>query len=283
LWDNRNGTMSSTDDPDDPLWDAQYEVNTAIERSNGAVQPLWDVIGPRLAAYPELVRTADDLGEYPLHKAAFYDCAPALGWLIEVGAEVDAVTQCPRRMTPLHQAAERGHVFAIRRLAEAGADLARRTGDGYTPLRLAINRDEVGAVGTLLRLGAPIDLRAAVCFRQPHLVRLMLRDDSDQVQSGPDAAALVPDATFFGGNEILRLLLEAGADPTPPRVSQDSLCDALSWGNRTAVELLLAYGADPDARVSGLSPREHAERCRPEVRAWARELFSRPSGPSFSG
>jgi ankyrin repeat protein len=268
--------VSGSDDiADDPLWDALDEVNTAIERCTESVPPLWDVLAPRLAEYPELVRTADNLGEYPLHKAAYYQCLPAIDWLLAAGAEVDVVTEHRRRMTPLHLAAEQGNVHACGRLAEAGADLARRAGNGYTPLRLAINGRHDAAVGALLRSGAPIDLRAAVCLRQPHLVRLLIRDDPEQVANGPDAAELIPDAAFFGGAEVLRLVLEAGADPTTPKASWEGLYGALFWNDRAAVELLLGHGADPDAEYKGCTARRWAEETAQEGRDWACELFAR--------
>ena len=55
-------------------------------------------------------------------------------------------------------AAFKGHAAAIRTLAEAGLDLAKRaTGDfpGFTPLDIALHRGNVDAAKALAALGAP--------------------------------------------------------------------------------------------------------------------------------
>jgi len=260
--------------------DALFQLNWAIEHFKEEKTPsYWDTIHQLLRDHPELAGMADEMGEYPLHKAANYGCEFAITRLLEAGAEVDAVTENDRRETPLHLAAHNGHADACRYLADAGADLTRRAADGFTPLLEAIYRHQAEVVGTLLRLGAPMDLRVAVNLRQRAIVGLMLRDNPDLVRVEPDATNLVAEAALCGDIDVLRLLLEAGADPNTARVSAHSLYNAVFRGDRAAVELLLAYGADPDREVSpgATTARQYADQhAAEEVRAWALNLFSPP-------
>ena len=64
------------------------------------------------------------------------------------------------------------------------------------------------------------------------------------------AAGALTVAVEFGHDDIARLILERGADPTWPELNADrggALHAAARAGNRALVELLLAHGADPNA------------------------------------
>jgi ankyrin repeat protein len=56
-------------------------------------------------------------------------------------------------------------------------------------------------------------------------------------------------AAVDGKAEIVRMLLEAGADPNKESAGESDgtpLCAAASWGYAEVVRLLLQYGADPN-------------------------------------
>jgi len=72
-------------------------------------------------------------------------------------------------------------------------------------------------------------------------------------------------AAVQGEAEIVRMLLEAGADPNQESTGESDgtpLCGAASWGFADVVRLLLRYGADPNLRESGGGPKT--------ALAWAR-------------
>jgi ankyrin repeat protein len=260
---------------DDELSDLLDELNAAIENARAPRPEDSDTIYRLIRDHPELIRTMDDLGHYPLHNAAYYDHFSAVTWLIENGADVNALTDTGD--TPLHLAAYNGQVNACVLLARAGADLTRRTAEGLTPLLNAISRQQDAAVGALLRVGAPMDFRAAVNLRQTAIVRTMLRDNPGLLHEEPDATDIVAEAASAGDLDVLTMLLEAGANPNTARVNYRSLINAMSGNDRPVVELLLRHGADPDreVRLGSGTPRQYAEQSG-ETLGWALELFSRP-------
>lgn len=258
------------------------ELNSAIERySQEEETPQHEQTIIRLLRdYPELSRmcsTSDGLGEYPLHRAANHNCTFAMYRLLEAGAEVDAVSSNQFRQTPLHVAARGGWADACVLLVKAGADLTRREANGFTPLMGAIYSHREAVIGCLLMLGAPMDLRAAVSLRQSAIVRLMLRNKPQLVHEEPDATDLVAEAVSCGNMDVLRLLLEAGADSNAARVSYPSLYTALGSGDQAVTELLLEYGADPDREVKPGFPTARQYAAEKGLK-WALDLFNRAKG-----
>jgi ankyrin repeat protein len=80
----------------------------------------------------------------------------ALGSLFQVDARDNY------QFTPLHSAANGGHVGAVERLAALGHDLNARDYLGRTPLHYAAMHGRLGVLEALLRLGADLaqkDLR----------------------------------------------------------------------------------------------------------------------------
>jgi ankyrin repeat protein len=264
---------------DSELYDLLDELNHLIEYfDQEPEQRHWETITRLLTEHRELARMTDDLGHYPLHNAAYYDRTFAIARLLEAGAEVDALTE-EDEQTPLHLAAHNGNSDACVRLAEAGANLTRRAANGLTPLLVAIYRRQYAVIGQLLALGAPMDLRAAINLRQRTVVRLVLRDNPGLIHEEPDATDLVAEAAGAGDVEVVRLLLEAGADPNTANVAQNSLLNAVSNNDRATTELLLRYGAQPD-RVAGsarMTARQYAEMYTEKLKlGWALELFDNP-------
>lgn len=208
-----------------------------------------------LGARPNLARLRDHTGETPLHFAAYYNNSAVAELLIAAGADVNALSGPSQSATPLSQAAEQGAVETIELLAAAGADLSLRDAFGTTPLVGAIYSTYCNqAVGVLVRCGAPIDLRAAVCLRQERLVRLLLRDDPDAAKIGPDAVHIAGEAAWWGGAAILRLLLEAGADPDAIGLAGARPIDCASYpdaGGPECVALLTEYSTRKRDRLSG--------------------------------
>jgi ankyrin repeat protein len=81
----------------------------------------------------------------------------------------------------------------------------------------------------------------------------MLNNDPSRIgERRPNGRRPLLTAIEFGNEDLARLLLERGADPSWPDLDADrggSLREAARTGNRPLVELLLAHGADPSAQT----------------------------------
>jgi len=125
----------------------------------------------------------------------------------------------------LHAAAQKGDVAGIEKLASASRDLKAeldaRDGNGRTPLHVATFARQSGAIRTLVKAGAGIDLLdrdiydgvtiAAVADDEETLRTLLaLGASAKQVTSRYDGTALIA-AAHLGHDGVVRQLIAAGA------------------------------------------------------------------------
>jgi ankyrin repeat protein len=111
-----------------------------------------------------------------------------------------------------------------------------------------------GLARQLVARGATYDLTIAAVLGDTEQVRAMLDANPSRISEvRPNARRPLSAAAEFGRLDIVKLLLERGADPTWPDVDDSSrgaaLHAAARAGNREMVELLLAHGADPNGFV----------------------------------
>ena len=96
----------------------------------------------------------DEAGYTPLHYAAYFGHLEAARYLVDLGADVAAISMDPLRNQPLHAAATSGHAEIVRLLLDRGADpRAEQTGQ-WTALHGAAERGHAGVVALLLERGA---------------------------------------------------------------------------------------------------------------------------------
>ena len=105
------------------------------------------------------INAQDVCGACPLMDASRVPSTEALDILLEAGATADLLDRTGR--TALHIAAQAGSHACINTLFErAGLSVdARALSNGFTPLHYAMREGHAMSVGTLLTLGADIDVR----------------------------------------------------------------------------------------------------------------------------
>jgi ankyrin repeat protein len=198
-----------------------------------------------------------------LHGAAHHGHAAVVAQLI--AADADVAAEDDDDHTALSRAASQGRIDVIGLLVAAGADINPLTdsqSQGESPLTAAAEEGHARAVETLIAAGARINdddepaLIAAARNGHYRAVEVLLAAGAGpHSEDSRGITALMAGATHA---PVVEALLAAGA-------SVDAECDAgmtaLIYAAGTeppcarAIKLLLAAGADPDARRHGLRDR----------------------------
>ena len=108
-----------------------------------------------LRRYGFRFRTWEREGDLPLHLATRSNATPAMGMLIDFGANARA--KVGSGWTALHVAARFNAVSCAMLLAAHGADVAQRDRHGWTALHAAVRNDSFEMAEFLLDQGAPVD------------------------------------------------------------------------------------------------------------------------------
>jgi len=172
--------------------------------------------------------------------------------------------------TALMWAARNGNESMVRRLAKGGANLNLKNGDGATAMMIAIWNDRFDMAATLAELGADVNdgsLYVAVEMR-----------DSTNDQFAFDGSRRRPDnPNKLTALDLMKILLDKGADPNIADATGMAALYAavdmntLGWGHGRPdpkphgelgsldiVRILLARGADPNAKLKSPKPqRQH--------------------------
>ncbi len=191
-----------------------------------------------LALDDDLVEGYDSRGWTPLHIAAARNHIDALRAMIPHSQNsIDIPGQQLSQSTPLGLAAEYGKAEAIAVLANAGANVHRRDDSKYTPLMVAALEGCNDAVDKLLELGA--DPR-----------------DSTDTES---ALLLTCKRTNnpAGRRRIVDHLIRAGADVNgfDNDFGWRPLHEAVEWSEDEIVRLLLTHNPNVDVRLKSLPDR----------------------------
>jgi ankyrin repeat protein len=140
-------------------------------------------------------------GWTPLHCAAEGGHVAVIDLLLERGADVNAANDAAGGQRPLHVAAQHGHAAAAARLLERGADVRAPIAGGETALHLAARQHHAAVVRLLLERGADANARTEQGATPLHLA------------AGPAAAqARNPADARAAAKETVTALLDRGAD-----------------------------------------------------------------------
>ncbi len=184
-------------------------------------------------------------------------------------ADRSLIQACDRDgATPLHIAAQETNADLVAWLLERRANVHKQDLHGLTALdRAALSADPrnrnaqqfATVAKILLEHGAEVTIRAAVALGDAARVRQLLDADSSALRQTGRSGGLLTVAVNHGQLEMVRLLLDLGAD-VDERTMLDELEEpTLSWGmplwysalagRFDITKLLLDRGADPNANV----------------------------------
>jgi ankyrin repeat protein len=173
------------------------------------------------------------------------------------------MTEDPR-VSALIAAITGGEVDAVRELVREDPGLASaRDADGLPVLLLALFHQQRAAADALLEADPELGvLEAAAAGRADRLRELLAADPAAIRERTPEGFTTLGLAAFLGGSEVVRVLLEHGADPDDDADNQFGVRPvnaAAAARDHETMRLLLEAGADANARQQGgLTPLHSA-------------------------
>lgn len=204
------------------------------------------------------INTSD--GYSALHWAVERNLESVTAMLLAHGAEVNAITRnaIGKDRSPLHIAAELGHIKLVNLLLDHNADVHVRTAYGETPLhgvRLFVKDHQV--VEALLDHGADINavtsfgstpLHAATLQGSEDITRLLIRHGANLNQANKRGLTPLHHAAEQGYTEVIQALIEAGAALDTQTLTGDTALHlAARKGHSNIIRILLNEGANPQS------------------------------------
>jgi ankyrin repeat protein len=157
---------------------------------------------------------------YALMKAAADENIPGIKWLMNHGAEIDAVT--PEQVTPLLFAVAKKNKEAVKALLEYEPDVNHYSRFGETPLLLAVKNNDIVIAEMLIRDSADINLsdqngatplHFAAIYGFFYLADMLLYYEAANFKETFDGTTPLMAAVYSGSADIADLLLQNGANP----------------------------------------------------------------------
>lgn len=196
-------------------------------------------------------------GSTPLDYAVLRDDPAMSRLLLARGADPNA--EYPSGVTPLQLAASRGEVALMQVLVDAGANVRHRDKAGSSPMDEAASRGNLSAVRFLAEHGAAIDgpdpytgatpLNEAACRGDADVISFLLKHGADPARRDSTGATALENAVRFRRADAAHALIAFDRGTTGRE--SGLLDEAVLRGDADTVRLLIAAGADPEARGSG--------------------------------
>jgi len=177
-------------------------------------------------------------GWTPLHLAASSGNLDIVKYLIDHGADVNAKDDV--WFTPLHEAARFGHSSVVELLIHHGADVNAKSITGSTPLHEAI--------------GVIISARVLHTLDKCLFVAKLLIDHGADVNAKEGLLGWTPlhCAAKWGFEDLVKLLLESGADPTVVGIGGRTPADVAEENNNKHVAEIIRNWPKKNVKVKSL-------------------------------
>ena len=202
---------------------------------------------------PDLINAPYQGASSPLSKAAENGWLTVATFLIEHGADVNGGNS-----SALNIAATCGNRAMVELLLSRGADVNAKDNIGNTPLNAAVGKKFLAVVEVLLANKADANtqnnsgnapLGSAATSKQVKMIQSLLAAGANPNLENKEGRTALSFAAESGSPEVVKLLLAAKADPNIGKLNSP-LRWAIKARNAAVVELLLAAGAEVNARVS---------------------------------
>jgi ankyrin repeat protein len=160
------------------------------------------------------------------------------------------------RATALIAAITGGDVEAVRELVREDPGLASATdANGLPVILLALFHQQRAAAEALLEAGPELGiLEAAAAGRADRVRELLAADPGSIRERTPEGFTTLGLAAFLGGPDVVKVLLEHGADPDDDADNPFGVRPVHAAGaahDHETMRLLLEAGADPNQRQQG--------------------------------
>ncbi|MDB4341952.1 ankyrin repeat domain-containing protein [bacterium] len=219
-----------------------------------------------------------------IHEAVGTGNLEAVKQHLAAGTDVDARDRHDK--TTLHNAAWIGHKEIAELLIAEGADLNAKNNDGWTPLSSAAANGHKEVVELLIVTGANVNVKfddgvfkgetpldIAIADKHPETADLLRKHGG---KMGKELGSAKPDISIHdaaeeGNIEAAKQHLAAGTNVNAKRYGTTPLYWATLHGHKEIVELLIAEGADVNAKnANDITPLDYAKD-RPEIAALLRK------------
>lgn len=206
-----------------------------------------------LEANPQLITSADESGNTPLHLSVRQKQPETVAYFLGKGADVNSVNT--NRQSALHIASYLGSADIARLLIEKGADISLADYTMHTPLHYAARNGSNEVTEILLKSGAPPEARNTyertpllLCARErgtPEIARMLIEAGADMNAKDKFESTPLELAAWRGYEGIVGVLIEKGAEiPVTGRKARMILVSACQGGLIDLFRLQVEKGID---------------------------------------
>ena len=211
----------------------------------------------------QVIKTADGIGNTPLHYAAEWQLDNSVAIILEKGANPN--TKNTNGETALFNAVKTNSTTTLNLLLEKGTDINARDYLGNTALHSCIRWNskesalllmQQGANSNAQNLAGKTPLAEAARQGQIAMVTLLLDNNADINAYDATGRTVLMDSIQSGNYEIASLLIKRGASPLVQEMyGRNAYHEAVLSGNIKMIELIQNAGGNPLSRdTHGVTP-----------------------------